>query len=203
MAMIAQAQQATIYISQRSTPTLGPWQANTNSNTWPAEPTTTKTGWQTSQQFTDKGSYRQQTWDNHHPLQHRAGGSSSARPHASNSTSKRSLHNEVLQAIKDHWIAVWSQAKDIGGRTLLEKWNFLQEDLPRVPLFAIQERPTLQHLISVAAAMKGSAGPDQWMAEEIKHIPFHALVVFWKLTARLEQAGQAPRILKSIRQVNC
>jgi hypothetical protein len=27
MAMIAQAQQATIYISQRSTPTLGPWQA--------------------------------------------------------------------------------------------------------------------------------------------------------------------------------
>lgn len=98
---------------------------------------------------------------------------------------------------------MWSQAKDIGGRTLLEKWNFLQEDLPRVPLFAIQERPTLQHLISVAAAMKGSARPDQWMAEEIKHIPFDALVVFWKLTARLEQAGQAPRILKSIRQVNC
>ena len=61
MAMIAQAQQATIYISQRSTPTLGPWQANTNSNTWPAEPTTTKTGWQTSQQFTDKGSYKTTT----------------------------------------------------------------------------------------------------------------------------------------------
>ena len=72
---------------------------------------------------------------------------------------------EVCIAIKEHWESVWQRAKNISSFSQEEQWNFLQEDLPGPFANSVSDRPSLQHVVQVASALKGAAGVDQWHAE--------------------------------------
>ena len=49
---------------------------------------------------------------------------------------------------------------------------------------------------------QGSSGPDQWHSDELKHLPFEAVVVWRTLTQWWPRAGLLPEELCESRMVN-
>lgn len=63
------------------------------------------------------------------------------------------------------------------------------------------EFPTGVQLSAVARAGKGSAGPDGWSGDELRHMPVHVFEVFATLAGRWLRAGVAPNQMLESRMV--
>ena len=113
---------------------------------------------------------------------------------------------EAIQMIKDHWQEVWNRYPDPEEkrRKIETACKTFEEEFQREGMIQTKEweRPSMEELRNKQKECDGSAGPDQWSSEEVKNIPYNALLTFAEVTKMWEREGRAPEVLREARQVN-
>ena len=104
---------------------------------------------------------------------------------------------QATSMVCDHWKDVWAEQRhvnvDEAVRTLVQGFGPVQ-DTRWAGLTALD-------LCKAMCSAKGSAGPDGWAADEIRHLPFQVCELLFQLTRRWEREGLLPLQLKQARQV--
>ena len=104
---------------------------------------------------------------------------------------------QATSMVCDHWKDVWAEQRhvnvDEAVRTLVQGFGPVQ-DTRWAGLTALD-------LHKAMCSAKGSAGPDGWAADEIRHLPFQVCELLFQLTRRWEREGLLPLQLKQARQV--
>ena len=104
---------------------------------------------------------------------------------------------EAAQMIHNYWDQLWT-TQQIDVPSVAQK---LVSDYGFVPPKQNWKLSLKDVWIAIRAA-HGAAGTDGWTGEEIRHLPYEAIVVFHKLTQQWEATGNVPRQLLESRQVN-
>ena len=89
-------------------------------------------------------------------------------------------------------------------------WTTQQIDVPSVAQKLVSDyglirqswKLPLKDVWMVIRAAHGAAGTDGWTGEEVRHLPYEAIVAFHKLTQQWEATGRVPRQLLESKQVN-
>ena len=103
----------------------------------------------------------------------------------------------VLRAIHKHWTEHWQEAH---ATPAIQKINHTTANLPSFP--SLQDRPSPAEFAKARKRLRGAAGPDGWIAEELQWLPAPIDEWFCNISHIWEQAGRIPTALQFSRQIN-
>ena len=106
---------------------------------------------------------------------------------------------QAVDLIFAYWEDFWKRASD-NQPGLDDRVASLLSSYPCQEA-CLWEFPTGVQLSAVARASKGSAGPDGWSGDELRHMPVQAFEVFATLAGRWLEAGVAPNQMLESRMV--
>ncbi len=117
-----------------------------------------------------------------------------------NGTETSADNHKVVHFIKEFWNSFWEEGNQLRPESMLD--TLVQHAF--VPNESINwQPPSLELLVQTARTRQsGSAGPDGWAAEEIRHLPELALAHFRALAIGWETQGVVPQQLLISRMVN-
>ena len=104
----------------------------------------------------------------------------------------------VLRAIHTHWTELWQAAH--ATPAVQKTNNTINNNLPSHP--SLQDRPSPDEFAQARKRLKGAAGPDGWIAEELQWLPAPVDEWFCNISHIWEQAGRIPTSLQFSRQIN-
>ena len=109
-------------------------------------------------------------------------------------------NHKVVHFIKEFWNSFWEEGNQLRPDSMLD--TLVQHAF--VPNESIYwQSPSLELLVQTARTRQsGSAGPDGWAAEEIRHLPEQAFAHFRALAIGWETKGVVPHQLLTSRMVN-
>lgn len=109
-------------------------------------------------------------------------------------------NHKVVHFIKEFWNSFWEEGNQLRSDSMLD--TLVQHAF--VPNESINwQSPSLELLVQTARTRQsGSAGPDGWAAEEIRHLPEQAFAHFRALAIGWETKGVVPHQLLTSRMVN-
>ncbi|CAE7718653.1 dlpC, partial [Symbiodinium necroappetens] len=109
---------------------------------------------------------------------------------------------QALEFIRAHWQSLWAQQRERRQDPSAVAATLL-EGFPEGQRRQVQwQQVTAEHLQKAFSQVKGSAGPDGWTAEEVKHFPAPCVALMHQLCLRWLQAGLLPRQLREVKMVN-